>query len=48
MRRTAKTLSIIAIVAMLLGGGAVVPEAVIGNGDYPRERGALDITVVLS
>ena len=48
MRRTAKTLSIIAIVAMLLGGGAVAPEAVIGNGDYPRERGALDITVVLS
>jgi len=26
----------------------LTPEAVIRNGDYPRERGALDITVVLS
>jgi len=26
----------------------LAPEAVIRNGDYPRERSALDITVVLS
>ena len=26
----------------------IVPEAVIRNGDYPRERGLLDITVILS
>ena len=26
----------------------LTPDAVIRNGDYPRERGALDITVVLS
>ena len=48
MGRKTKILGIITIVAMLLGGGAVVPEAVIRNGDYPMERGALDITVVLS
>ena len=26
----------------------IVPEAVIRNGDYPRERGLMDITVILS
>jgi cell division GTPase FtsZ len=26
----------------------IAPEAIIRNGDYPRERGALDVTVVLS
>jgi hypothetical protein len=26
----------------------LAPEAIIRNGDYPRERGALDITVILS
>ncbi len=48
MRRTAKILGIITIMALLVGVGTVVPEAVIRNGDYPMERGALDITVVLS
>jgi len=48
MARIVKTLGIIAIVALLLSGEAVVPVAVIRNGDYPRERSALDITVVLS
>ncbi len=27
---------------------SVAPEAIIRNGDYPRERGLLDITVILS
>ena len=27
---------------------ALAPEAIIRNGDYPRERGVVDITVVLS
>jgi cell division GTPase FtsZ len=26
----------------------IAPEAIIRNGDYPRERGALDVTVLLS
>jgi hypothetical protein len=26
----------------------VAPEAIIRNGDYPRERGILDVTVILS
>jgi len=26
----------------------IVPEAVIRNGDYPRERGLMDVTVILS
>jgi hypothetical protein len=26
----------------------IAPEAIIRNGDYPRERGALDVTVILS
>jgi len=26
----------------------IAPEALIRNGDYPRERGLLDVTVVLS
>jgi len=26
----------------------VAPEAIIRNGDYPREKGALDVTVILS
>ncbi|MFH1015607.1 MAG: cell division protein FtsZ, partial [Chloroflexota bacterium] len=26
----------------------IAPEAIIRNGDYPRERGVLDVTVVLS
>ena len=24
------------------------PQAIIRNGDYPRERGSLDVTVILS
>ncbi len=26
----------------------MAPEAIIRSGDYPRERGAMDITVILS
>ena len=26
----------------------IAPEALIRNGDYPRERGMLDVTVILS
>ena len=26
----------------------IAPEAIIRNGDYPRERGVLDVTVILS
>jgi cell division GTPase FtsZ len=26
----------------------IAPEALIRNGDYPRERGVLDVTVILS
>ncbi|MBA7694860.1 Tubulin-like protein CetZ [subsurface metagenome] len=26
----------------------IAPEAIIRNGDYPRERGALDVTIILS
>jgi hypothetical protein len=26
----------------------IAPDAIIRNGDYPRERSALDITVILS
>ncbi|GAI85832.1 unnamed protein product, partial [marine sediment metagenome] len=26
----------------------IAPEAIIRNGDYPREKGALDVTVILS
>jgi len=27
---------------------SIAPEAIIRNGDYPRDRGALDVTVILS
>jgi len=26
----------------------IAPEAIIRNGDYPRERGQVDVTVILS
>jgi len=26
----------------------MAPEAIIRNGDYPREKGSLDVTVILS
>jgi len=26
----------------------IAPEAIIRNGDYPRERGQIDVTVILS
>ena len=26
----------------------IAPEAIIRNGDYPRERGVVDVTVILS
>ena len=27
---------------------AIAPEAIIRNGDYPRERGMMDVSVILS
>ena len=27
---------------------SLTPQAIIRNGDYPRERGALDVSVILS
>ena len=27
---------------------SIAPQAIIRNGDYPRERGVLDVTVILS
>ncbi len=27
---------------------AVAPQAIIRNGDYPREKGSLDVSVILS